>query len=224
MNMNQALLESGVRDDTLSVAERDFLDLNGYLPLGRILTPEQIANMIRRLDKLAELEGEDAGKELHQEGGTIRVSNLVNKGPMFEIGLLTSACACRHTARHRSSVQVVLAGLPDGAARTRAPSVSRGLAFGGGSRAITTFVTPCGCWTISRWRTARHGLCRVPTGAVSTPRTLWKMQQRHPAGDSIDSSVGNRHCLQFASLARWRIKSNRFTTARDARLLLPPRS
>ncbi|MCE2394453.1 phytanoyl-CoA dioxygenase family protein [Candidatus Poribacteria bacterium] len=86
MNMNQALLESGVRDDTLSVEEKDFLDLNGYLPLGKILTPEQIANMIRRLDKLAELEGEDAGKELHQEGGTIRVSNLVNKGPMFQIG------------------------------------------------------------------------------------------------------------------------------------------
>ncbi|MYE88493.1 phytanoyl-CoA dioxygenase family protein [Candidatus Poribacteria bacterium] len=86
MNMNQALLESGVRDDTLSAEEKDFLDLNGYLPLGKILTPEQIANMIRRLDKLAELEGEDAGKELHQEGGTIRVSNLVNKGPMFQIG------------------------------------------------------------------------------------------------------------------------------------------
>ncbi len=86
MNMNQALLESGVRDDTLSVAEKDFLDLNGYLPLGKILTPEQIANMIRRLDKLAELEGENAGVELHQEDGTIRVSNLVNKGPMFQIG------------------------------------------------------------------------------------------------------------------------------------------
>ena len=86
MNMNQALLESGVRDDTLSSEEKDLLDLNGYLPLGRILTPEQIANMIRRLDKLAELEGEDAGKELHQEDGTIRVSNLVNKGPMFQIG------------------------------------------------------------------------------------------------------------------------------------------
>ena len=86
MNMNQALLESGVRDDTLSVEEKDFLDANGYLPLGPILTQEQIANMIRRLDELAALEGEDAGKELHQEDGTIRVSNLVNKGPMFQIG------------------------------------------------------------------------------------------------------------------------------------------
>ena len=86
MNMDQALRESGVQDDTLSSDEKNFLDVNGYLPLGTILTQEQIANMIRRLDKLAELEGEDAGKELHQEDGTIRVSNLVNKGPMFQIG------------------------------------------------------------------------------------------------------------------------------------------
>ena len=86
MNMDKALREFGVRDDTLSSKEKDFLDVNGYLPLENILTQEQITNMIRRLDELAELEGEDAGKELHQEGGTIRVSNLVNKGPMFEIG------------------------------------------------------------------------------------------------------------------------------------------
>ena len=86
MNMDQALYKIGVRDDTLSSKEKGFLDVNGYLPLENILTQEQIGNLIRRLDELAELEGEDAGKELHQEGGTIRVSNLVNKGPMFEIG------------------------------------------------------------------------------------------------------------------------------------------
>ena len=86
MNMDQALHEFGVRDDTLSSAEKHFLDVNGYLPLEDILTQEQIANIIRRLDELAALEKEDAGKELHQEGGTIRVSNLVNKGAMFEVG------------------------------------------------------------------------------------------------------------------------------------------
>ena len=86
MNMDQALREFGVRDDTLSSEEKHFLDVNGYLPLENILTQEQIASMIRRLDELAALEGEDAGKELHQEGGTIRVSNLVNKGTIFEIG------------------------------------------------------------------------------------------------------------------------------------------
>ena len=86
MNMDQALSELGVRDDTLSSEEKRFLDLNGYLPLRDILTQEHIASMICRLDELATSEGEDAGKELHQENGTIRVSDLVNKGPMFEIG------------------------------------------------------------------------------------------------------------------------------------------
>ena len=86
MNMDEALRELGVRDDTLSSEEKHFLDVNGYLPLENILTQEQIAAMIRQLDELADLEGEDAGKELHQEDGTIRVSNLVNKGLMFEIG------------------------------------------------------------------------------------------------------------------------------------------
>ncbi len=86
MNMNQALHALGVRDDTLSEEEKNFLDVNGYLPLGTILTQEQIARLISRLDELGVLEGEDAGKELHQEEGTTRVSNLVNKDPMFEIG------------------------------------------------------------------------------------------------------------------------------------------
>ncbi len=86
MNMDQALHEFGIRDDTLSSAEKDFLDVNGYLPLENILTQKQVAGLISRLDELAAIEKEDAGKELHQEGGTIRVSNLVNKGAMFEIG------------------------------------------------------------------------------------------------------------------------------------------
>ena len=86
MDMNRALYELGVRDDTLSTEEKYSLDVKGYLPLENILPQKQIAPMIHRLDELAAIEGEDAGKELHQEGGTIRVSDLVNKGPMFEIG------------------------------------------------------------------------------------------------------------------------------------------
>ena len=34
MNMDQALREFGVQDDTLSSDEKNFLDVNGYLPLG----------------------------------------------------------------------------------------------------------------------------------------------------------------------------------------------
>ncbi len=86
MNMDQALHDFGVRDDTLSSEEKEFLDVNGYLPLENILTQKQVAGLISRLDKLAAIEKENAGVELHQEGGTIRVSNLVNKGAMFKIG------------------------------------------------------------------------------------------------------------------------------------------
>ena len=52
MNMDQALHEIGVRNDTLSSEEKHFLDVNGYLPFENILTQEQIGNLIRRLDEL----------------------------------------------------------------------------------------------------------------------------------------------------------------------------
>ena len=84
MNIEQAIQKLGVREDTLSNTEKSFLDENGYLPLGSLLSPDQVSAFISRLDELAEIEGEDAGKELHQEDGTIRVSNLVNKDEMFE--------------------------------------------------------------------------------------------------------------------------------------------
>ena len=85
MNIEEAIQRLGACKDTLSDAEKSFLDDNGYLPLGRILTQDQVNAFISCLDKLTEIEGDEAGKELHQEDGTIRVSNLVNKGPMFDI-------------------------------------------------------------------------------------------------------------------------------------------
>ena len=39
----------------------------------------------QRTDELIALEGQDAGKEVHQETGTTRLSDLVNKDPLFEI-------------------------------------------------------------------------------------------------------------------------------------------
>ena len=70
---------------TLTAAEIDFLDQNGFLPLSDILTPEELRVMRHRLDLLAELEGNDAGKEVHQEAGTVRLSNLVDKGSVFRV-------------------------------------------------------------------------------------------------------------------------------------------
>ncbi|MEP7358618.1 MAG: phytanoyl-CoA dioxygenase family protein, partial [Anaerolineales bacterium] len=85
MDVREALTTLGVTDNTLTQAEKDFLDQNGYLLLPNILSAEQIARMRTRLDELIAAEGEDAGKEVHQEAGTFRLSDLVNKDPVFEV-------------------------------------------------------------------------------------------------------------------------------------------
>lgn len=85
MNIQQALTQFGVREDTLSAEEKQFLDDNGYLPLPGILSPQQVQAIANRLEALAVEEGDKAGLEVHQEKGTIRLSNLVNKDPLFEI-------------------------------------------------------------------------------------------------------------------------------------------
>jgi ectoine hydroxylase-related dioxygenase (phytanoyl-CoA dioxygenase family) len=84
MNLDQALLSLGVRNDTLTSAEKTFLDENGYLHLEIILSAGEVAAFNHRLKELALQEGEDAGKEVHQEKGTTRLSNLIDKDRMFE--------------------------------------------------------------------------------------------------------------------------------------------
>lgn len=85
MTMDEALFELGVRDDTLTEVEKAFLDENGYLPLPDILSPEHVQTLRTRYDELVKAEGENAGKEVHQEEGTHRLADLVNKGEAFEV-------------------------------------------------------------------------------------------------------------------------------------------
>ena len=83
--MEQALSDLGVTSDLLTEDEIKFLDEQGYLIIRDVLSPDQVQAISERLDELAKLEGEDAGKEVHQEDGTDRLSNLIDKDPMFEI-------------------------------------------------------------------------------------------------------------------------------------------
>jgi len=85
VNVEEALTALGVTENTLSPDEKDQLDRDGYLPLANILSADMIAYMIQRTDELIAIEGENAGKEVHQEAGTNRLSDLVNKDPVFEI-------------------------------------------------------------------------------------------------------------------------------------------
>lgn len=84
MTIQEALQALGIRDDTLTQAEKDQLDRDGYLPLANVLTLEQVAGINTRLAELLAEEGTEAGKEVHQEAGTDRLSDLVNKDPRFE--------------------------------------------------------------------------------------------------------------------------------------------
>lgn len=85
MNIDQALVDLGVRDDTLNTEEKDFLDRNGFVPLPNVFTRELAEQMAARLDELVMLEGVHAGTEVHKEAGTDRLSNLINKDPIFDI-------------------------------------------------------------------------------------------------------------------------------------------
>ncbi|SVA95393.1 uncharacterized protein METZ01_LOCUS148247 [marine metagenome] len=84
MAMDTVLHNLGVRDDTLSENEKSHLDEKGFLTLPNIMSADQVAAFRSRLETLMEEEGDDAGKEVHQEAGTLRLSDLINKDPMFD--------------------------------------------------------------------------------------------------------------------------------------------
>jgi hypothetical protein len=61
MNVPEALAALGVTDQTLSPAEKEHLDREGYLLLPNMLIPKQIAHMAQATDALIAIEGEEAG-------------------------------------------------------------------------------------------------------------------------------------------------------------------
>jgi len=84
----------------LTAEERAQLDRDGFVVLPGVLGPAQVDALNARLAALLAEEGEDAGKEVHQEAGTDRLSDLVNKGEEFR--------ACFTHARVLAAVAHVL--------------------------------------------------------------------------------------------------------------------
>jgi ectoine hydroxylase-related dioxygenase (phytanoyl-CoA dioxygenase family) len=80
-----ALAALGASPGLLSIADREMLDEQGYLPLPHILDAETVRVLSRRFDELVTEEGDRAGLEAHQEAGTARLANLVDKGPVFDL-------------------------------------------------------------------------------------------------------------------------------------------
>lgn len=69
MTIPEALDALGVRPDTLTSDEKSQLDRDGYLSLFGILSPAQVESLNAVLARLANQEGENAGKEVHQKVG-----------------------------------------------------------------------------------------------------------------------------------------------------------
>ncbi len=85
MDIASALAQLGVTEQTLDPATRERLDRDGYAPLPAMLTDEQLDRARTRVAELAAAEGDAAGREVHQEAGTDRLADLVNKDPVFEV-------------------------------------------------------------------------------------------------------------------------------------------
>ncbi|HZI26468.1 MAG TPA: phytanoyl-CoA dioxygenase, partial [Chryseolinea sp.] len=87
------LYKLDVRRDTLTEPEKDFLDRNGYLNLGQLLSAAQVKRVNDKIDELMNTEGDKAGSELldspyirhPKEAGADRLADLVNKGEVFDI-------------------------------------------------------------------------------------------------------------------------------------------
>jgi hypothetical protein len=85
MDIGTALSELGVSAGQLTPAEISMLDEDGFLPLPGILSAGQLEVIRCRLAELSAAEGDRAGLEVHQEEGTDRLADLVNKDPVFEV-------------------------------------------------------------------------------------------------------------------------------------------
>ncbi|MGO9657843.1 MAG: phytanoyl-CoA dioxygenase family protein [Acidimicrobiales bacterium] len=95
-----ALAALGARAELLSPAEREVLDEQGYLSMPNVLDTAAVQFLGRRFDELVSEEGERAGLEAHQEAGTARLADLVDKDPMFDL--------CWNNPRQLSAVAHVL--------------------------------------------------------------------------------------------------------------------
>jgi ectoine hydroxylase-related dioxygenase (phytanoyl-CoA dioxygenase family) len=86
-NIATALRDLGVRDSTLTVAEKAKLDQEGYLFLHDVLNAGLVRKMTARVDELIAYERAHRIVEGQKEPGTDRVANLLEKDPMFDVCL-----------------------------------------------------------------------------------------------------------------------------------------
>lgn len=80
----EALSALDVTEDSLTPDQRRQLDEDGYLPLVGHMPDDLLQAFRDRTDELLELEGASAGHETPQGGGVAALTDLLNKGEIFE--------------------------------------------------------------------------------------------------------------------------------------------
>ena len=84
MDMTQVLDDLGVGNDSLTEEKKNELDERGYTVLPGLIGDKWLAALRERFEDLCDKEGLAAGTEVHQEAGTRRLADLVNKGEDFD--------------------------------------------------------------------------------------------------------------------------------------------
>jgi ectoine hydroxylase-related dioxygenase (phytanoyl-CoA dioxygenase family) len=82
--IEEVLRDCGVTPDLLSATEKRALDEDGYCMFYDVMDPAWLAELQDTFDKIYEREGAGAGLEVHQEKGTRRISDLINKGACYD--------------------------------------------------------------------------------------------------------------------------------------------
>lgn len=116
--MTQAMDDLGVTGDLLNKEATRQLDESGFVVLRSFLPVHQVQVLRARLVELLTEEGESAGTEVNKEPGTERVSDLVNKGEIFE--------TCFTHPLLLAAVHHVLGEFKLSSLSSRSPSTSQG--------------------------------------------------------------------------------------------------
>jgi len=158
--MTTALTDLGVTANTIDDETRKRLDQDGYAALEGVLTGELLTVMRERLAELLVEEGDRAGLEVHQEAGTDRLADLVNKDPVFEI--------CFTDPRLLACVAHVLGEFKLSSLNFRAALPGEGLqalhAEGGPTTDPASFYVCNSIWLLDDF-TADNGATRVVPGS-----------------------------------------------------------
>jgi ectoine hydroxylase-related dioxygenase (phytanoyl-CoA dioxygenase family) len=83
--IEEALTALGAAPSLLSDEEKASLDGQGYAIFPRLMSEEQVEHLRNVYERLMREEGPSAGREVHQEAGTRRLADLVNKDEGFDI-------------------------------------------------------------------------------------------------------------------------------------------